>query len=164
MIELLQLLKTRFINPSNKITLRLKSNIQDDDVVVDTCDLDNTIIDNLDDDAADKIHRFIRLWRKLGNLSIRDLDLAIHVLGKDITLPNQYDIDEQFLLNLAQMMRLNQNLNLPLRKLLSFWADIDTYIYNESRDDSPYVQLFQNKSVIYPLDIAFKLKEPGREI
>ncbi len=159
--DLLQLLNTRFINFNKFIELKVHSTAIGE--IADPCNLNQNTLEYLFAEDADKIHRFIRLWRKLGDWKIRDLDIVIYVLGKDKTaVADQYKIDEHFLLNLAQMKKLNETLKLPLSTLLSFWADIDTYIYDNNKDDSPYTKIFQNKGIIYPLDRAFELKEPER--
>ena len=136
--DLIELVKTGFLNTNQAITLDVASD-------QDPCDLTKTTIKNLDEAGfLDKTHRFIRLWKKLG-WKIGDVDKAIRALGGT-------DIDDSLLLKLADVKRLQTDLKLPLDQLLSFWADIDT----EGRD-SLYIRLFQNKSVLNPLDSDLKL-------
>jgi hypothetical protein len=130
--DLIELVKTWFINPDQAITLDIP-------VDADPCDLTQTTIKNLDDATLSKLHRFIRLWRKLG-WKVSDLDQAIAALDAS-------DIDDTFLLKLASVKQLQADLKLPLDQLLSFWADIGT----QGRD-SLYIRLFQNRAVITPID------------
>jgi hypothetical protein len=136
--DLIELVKTRFLNPDQAITLDVPTD-------QDPCDLTKTSTKNLDRSGfLNEAHRFIRLWQKLG-WTIQELDKAIRALGGT-------DIDDALLLKLADVKRIQADLRLPLDQLLSFWADIDT----EGRD-SLYVRLFQNKAVLIPLDPAFRL-------
>jgi hypothetical protein len=136
-LDLVELVKTRFLNPNQAITLNVPSE-------ADPCDLKQTTIKSLDESTLKKMHRFIRLRRKLG-WQVRELDKAMTAL-------RAADIDDALLYKLAHLKRLQAGLNLPLNQLLSFWADIDT-----NGRDSLYIKLFQNKSVLHPVDPAFSL-------
>lgn len=136
-VELIELLKTHFVNPNRSLTLVVSAG-------ADQCDLNETRIHNLGETALRRIHRFIRLYRKLG-WKIHELDRTITALGAN-------DIDDGFLLKLAHVKQLQTELSLPLDQLLSFWAGIDT----EGRD-SLYIKLFQNKIVLNPVDPDFAL-------
>src|SRR6266567_3289763 len=145
-LDLIELLKTRFLNPHLSMdpgkALTLVAPADGD------CDLSKTMISNLNDGDLKKIHRFIRLWRKLG-WQIRDLDRVLTALGTG-------DIDVSFLQKLARVRQLQTDLNLPLVQLLSFWTNIDT-----DGDDSLYNKLFQNKAVLNPVDPDFTLSSDG---
>ncbi len=142
--ELQQLLCTRFINPDGNIQIVFTES---------TCNPDETTIEGLTDDALDRIHRFVRLQRKL-NWSICELDVALHVL-----LPN--DLGDDFLVSLSHVKHLLDTLKVPLIEMLSWWANIDTH----SCDDEPslYERLFLNKTVTTLADI-FELNAAGSEL
>jgi hypothetical protein len=142
--DLVALLETRFLNPTQSITLMASES--------DPCNLALTqIVDasastRVPQDATlDRLHRFIRLWKKLG-WAISDLDKAMRAVGAT-------DIDMSLLVSLAQMKQLQAILNLQPNQLLTFWVNIDT----DGRD-SLYSRLFQNKAVVNPVDPAFALR------
>ncbi len=133
--ELSELLNTHWINPDPQAAGAVVVSSPDSD-----CDLAEMAIhhlngNRLDDGALQRINRFIRLWRKLG-WSMRDLDKALIAL-------NAQRITPQLLRQLAEVVRLQSLLKLPLAQLLSFWSNLDT----DGRD-SLYVQLFQSKAAV----------------
>lgn len=81
-----------------------------------------------------KIHRFIRLWRKLG-WEMHEVDLMLAALG-------EIDITSGTISKLSSVSLLNQQLKLPLNKLATLWGRIDTY-----GTQSLYKKLFLNKAV-----------------
>ncbi len=141
--DLIELLKTRFLNPVQAATLQAGT---------DACDLSQTTIANWDEHFLSRAHRFIRLWRKLG-WTIAEVDKALTALP---TTANTPEIDDPFLGKLAAVCRLQMDLNLPVVTLLSLWSSIDTW-----GEDSLYQQLFRNKTVYSPLDDAFVLNPDG---
>jgi hypothetical protein len=151
-IDLVALVTTHFLNPNQVIRLQTPTSISDPDYpndptkqkAVDPCDLTLTVITNLDIPMLQRLHRFVRLWKKIG-WEIADLDKASRALG--VT-----DVDDALLIKLAYVKQLQSDLKLPLNDLLSFWTDIDT----EGRD-SLYIKLFQNKAVLKPVDPDFRL-------
>ena len=147
-LDLIELVKTRFLNPQRKLTL------QDTSGAPDTGDLSKTSLNGLDAPTAAKAHRFIRLWKKLG-WQIRDLDRVIAALGAT-------DIDSTFLRKLAQVQQLLTTLPISLTSLLTLWSNIDTYAYETQRDDSLYAALFQNKAVL--VDPAFTLNSARTDL
>jgi len=80
-----------------------------------------------------RIHRFIRLWRKLG-CTVHETDLLLAAIGGDITAAAIH--------NLSAVSLLAQATRLPYNKLAVLWADIDTY-----GNKSLYKALFLNKAV-----------------
>jgi hypothetical protein len=147
-LDLIELLKTRFLNPNQGSNTQITL---DTPVDKDPCDLNNVTIKPLDDTTLQKMHRFIRLWRKLG-WEIRDLDKVIQALGAN-------DINDTFLSKLAQVKQLQTDLKLPLVQLLGFWANIDAH-----SGDALYLKLFQNKSVLNPVDADFALNPNSLEL
>lgn len=159
-LELIELIKTRFINPLQHtpqgLTLNTPSMMPDPDhpnktIPVDPCDLDHTTIHNLDVGTLDKLHRFIRLWRKLGWF-IAEVDkmlAAFNITG--ITIPTAAEMTD-VLLKLAELTRLRAMVNRPLLELLSLWSNIDIH-----GEDSLYKKLFLNKAVL-EIDLVFSNK------
>jgi hypothetical protein len=110
------------------------------------CELDTTLlrtvrnvytdasVSGIDSGTWSKIHRFIRLRRKLG-WSIHELDLVLIALGEQ-------DITPQTISKLSAFVLLKQQTNLLADQLAVFWGEIDTY-----GPKSLYKRLFLNKSV-----------------
>ena len=142
--DLVSLIGTHALNPSLTILLQAPAIAQ--------CDLTQTIlVDNSrangtvsDAPTLSLLHRFVRLWKKIGG--------TIDELDKTITALNAIDIDQQFLVSLAAARQIETSLNLTLLQTLSFWSNLDT-----DGEDSFYLSLFQNKAVIQPPDLAFQL-------
>ncbi len=96
----------------------------------------------ISDGTWSKIHRFIRLWKKLG-WTIHETDLMLASLGdNDITTDTVSKLESVSLLSEATKLSLNQ--------LAAFWGNIDTY-----GEKSLYKKLFLNKSV-QSIEDAFK--------
>jgi len=117
--DLVSLILTKFINPSRSSAQAVVLNDPSS-----SCDLSQTVIQHLDgspidDTSLQKLNRFIRLWRKLG-WPIADIDKVMTALGAT-------DITPDFLEALASVDLLRKSLQLPLVKLASFWAKIDTH-------------------------------------
>ncbi|MCM3870736.1 MAG: peptidoglycan-binding protein, partial [Pyrinomonadaceae bacterium] len=132
--DLTELLKTRFINADHSVTL--------DPDVTSPCDLSKMKIEPLTVPVLNRMHRFIRLWRKLG-WTIEELDHAIFALqpGK---------INAHLLQNLSLVKQLEADLNLALDSMLSLWSNIET-----TGDNPLYYRLFLNRTVLNPPDGAF---------
>lgn len=121
------------------------------------CTLEGATIKNLNETYLDRIHRFLRLQQTLG-WTMRDLDRIITALGDD-------DIDEVFLVRLANVKQLLDKFDLPLSELLSWWSTIETTAYEQDEDPrSLYERLFLNNAVINPVDEAFILNEDKSEL
>ncbi len=119
----------------------------------DPCDLGNIRLGGLNADVLQRLHRFVRLWRKLG-WPISDLDKLLASLQAN-------EIDDALLIKLAHVKKrlqaaLNQRQLLPL---LSLWSSIDTY-----GEASLYARLFLNRAVQNPPDAAFALNEQASEL
>jgi len=143
--ELLQLVDLQYINPDRSIF------IDTSDPNAANCDTSKFTILNLTAEAANRMHRFIRLWRKFAgpmwelDLLLPDFDPAVNVTDKRIT--------DAFLQTLSGMNRLREQLGLDWRVLRSFYESIDHVIsLDHSQDGAPVVQtlyqrLFRNKLV-----------------
>jgi hypothetical protein len=144
--ELLELLKTRLINPNGSI--KIESN---DPLSPTTCDLEKLRFNNLltlQDLAL--MHRFVRLWRKLG-WSMRELDSVIDVMQGSIS-DKYLRMNEDFLVKLSRIETLRNKLKLPIEQLLTLWSNIEI-----KGENSLYQRLFLNPLVLKPVDTAFEL-------
>jgi hypothetical protein len=169
-LDLLELLKTRFINPGF-LWIGIESNSDD-------CDLSKMrLVNRLETDSGsklplEKIHRFIRLWQQVEE-SILDLDRCIVALqaspaesNPSASRDSDYEasplpthskggpalLNETFLQDYAQAKQLQATLNCSLLELLALWADIDTH-----GENSLYHQLFLNQAAL-AVDSAFEGK------
>src|SRR5262249_33773482 len=143
--ELVELLKTRFINPyiyyptppqgKAIITIRVGEK--------DPCDVTQMKLENLtwveapDSDQyrwVSRMHRFLRLWRVLG-WTMKDLDRAIHAFGDQL--------DNTTLTRIEARRWLKKELQQPIESLLTCWGDVDTWGL-----DSLYVRLFLGKDLV----------------
>ena len=153
--EMLEVLGSYSINPATS-TGRRFGIVSTDTLHPDTCDLsklriqvtDSTISDKKAKliEAWNKIHRFVRLARKLG-WSMRDLDKAI------VALQPNLDITPAFLLHVSRIKRLSEQFGLPVVNLLSFWATtmdtgryLDHFAEGEPAVPSLYASLFNNRT------------------
>ncbi len=173
--ELLELLGTYFINPPASAGTpggRLLGIVSIGDADPVTCNrskleikvVDNEILNTKGKLKAvwNKIHRFVRLWRKLG-WTMQELD-------KTITALDPPDLNDNFLIQLSHIQRMRAALNVPLETILSWYSIIDTASYfdhlaaGQPEIKSFYEQLFLNKAVINPVDIAFLLNSIRNEL
>lgn len=123
------------------------------------CDLDTTKLKTLQNiyegaatsgitsDAWSKMHRFIRLSKKLG-WTIYETDLMLAALGEN-------DITPETIRKLEWVSLLKVAAKLPLNQLAVLWGAIDT-----DDDKSLYKKLFLNKAA-QQIDEAFKADEWG---
>jgi hypothetical protein len=145
--ELLALLDLPFINPDGDITIRHLDA---------SCDLNKKVIQGLDVQKLDRIHRFLRLWRKLSGWKLWELDLAIRCPGI-----GDGALNERFLINLYYLDRLKARLGAKttVEQLCGLFDNLNTRTHftkpHERRADGLYQSLFLNKQLIQPLDPAF---------
>lgn len=104
----------------------------------------------LDSAYFDRMHRFIRLWRKLG-WEIEDVDRAIKTLDSE-----GGDISEGLLTSLVHILRLQELLDAPASLLVGWWGDMLSYTHSDIK--TLYEQIFLNPLVQNPPDEAFLLK------
>ncbi len=111
--------------------------------------LDGTVLSDLD---LSKLHRFIRLWRKLG-WSIADLDCTLTALQSD---PSTRNITPDFLNQIAQIKQLQTNFNISnLQVLLALLTPVNT-----RGDDALYKKLFLSKAAL-KIDPVFQPNPDG---
>ncbi len=142
--QLLALLNLPFINPDGTLVITHLNA---------TCDADQKIISHLDAPALDRIHRFLRLWKKL-SWEMWELDLAIRTFGKN-------KIDRAFLVQLMYFAELQKKLGkASVEQVCSLFGDMNTRLRfvqaHQKRADALYQSLFLNKKLIHPLDLAFE--------
>jgi hypothetical protein len=147
--DMLRLLSLKFINPAGAIRVNHLDN---------SCDTAQKELTSLDDNALDRIHRFLRLWRKLG-WKMWELDLVINhpVIGSG------GGIDDQFGRNLLPFRKLQEKLpSLSIEQLCAFYAPINTAAkfteVFEKPEASLWEQMFLNKRLTNPIDDAFTLE------
>lgn len=148
--ELLALIDLKFINPTGKIYI---------DHSDDTgCDIGKQDIKGLDKVKLDRIHRFLRLWRKLKGWKIWELDLVIRhpVIGSG-------KINDSFLIALYYFSELKNKLGnkTTVEQTLALFGNLSTETYftelHKKRVDGLYQNLFLNKKLTWPLDTAFDI-------
>jgi len=161
--EVLYLLDTRYVNPvdssgKRKITVVANSEKTSDSA---TCVLEYLQLAGMEPGDLTRIHRFIRLWRRLG-WKMYELDMAIASLFRLTESPlTSYFNREDDLVQVAYAVWVSKQFNLSVGTVAAFWGDINTTIYTDyDRDDQPgiaslYDALFRNKAVINPPDPAF---------
>jgi hypothetical protein len=121
------------------------------------CDLDETSLQRLDSKVLDevmllKLHRFIRLWRKLG-WSAGELDAVL-------VERNRFGQDPvQGLRDIAQIRKVADEIGLSVTQALAFWSKIDTF-----GPQSTHRRLFENRTLAREPDPAFKLNVTEDEI
>jgi hypothetical protein len=143
--ELLQLLDMRYVNLDGSIDI-----FDTSDANSANCDTSKFTVKNLTADRLTRMHRFIRLWRKLGcamwelDMLLPDTNPAANIIDKQIT--------DAVLQDLSRMNRLREELSLDWRVVYSLYNDIDHDVYVEYAKDGAAVQtlyqrLFRNKLV-----------------
>ena len=147
------LLATSFVNPANSI----KVNAAKKDA--NSLQNDVELIHGLDKSALDRLHRFSRLHRRL-SWSAAETDLVLTCL-KNERLGNGIDWTPTpkpggSVLNLATLLALNANWNLPVDELCSYWTDIP----QSSVDGKPslFDRLF-NQSPLFAQPSAVQAKQ-----
>lgn len=148
--QLLALLDLKFIKPAGE---------RIDIIHLDsTCDTEKKRIEILDAPKLDRIHRFLRLWRKLKGLKMWELDLIIGhpAIGKK-------SLDEPFLVKLMYFTEVKNKLGekVTVEQTAALFGNLNTETrftkLHEKREDALYQYLFLNKKLIHPLDPAFQL-------
>ncbi|MBD1822981.1 peptidoglycan-binding protein [Cyanobacteria bacterium FACHB-DQ100] len=135
--ELSELLETRFINPDRTVpTLKIQPET--------TCEIDKMEFTGLTEALLNRIHRFVRLHRKL--------DWTMVDLDKTITALKSGELTNSFLSHLSHIQKIKKVLNLPLERVLTLWGTID-----RDGKNSLYNKLFLNKAVFNPVDSSFDL-------
>lgn len=107
----------------------------------------NADLSGIGHESWSKMHRFLRLWRKLG-WNIQELDLMLAALGEK-------DITKDTIVKISDVVLLQQQLKLPLEKMATLWGNINMY------GKKPlYKKLFLNKAV-QKIDTTFQADKFG---
>jgi hypothetical protein len=145
--QLLELLDLKFISPAGDITIQHLD---------PSCDTDQKTIQALDAAKLDRLHRFLRMWRKLKDWKMWELDLVIDCIGSSA-------LDEPFLVNLFYFCEVRKKLGakVSVEQVCALFDDLNTQTHfsrlHEKRQDALYQGLFLNRRLIQPLDPAFQL-------
>lgn len=147
--ELLALLDLKFINPIPDIFI---------DRPDPSCDTDKMLLKNLDATKLDRIHRFLRLWRKLKGWKMWELDIVIRhaAIGSG-------NLNEACLVNLMHFVEVKKRLGnkVSVEQAVALFGNlsIETHFtkQHEKREDALYQNLFLNRRLIHPLDSAFEI-------
>jgi Tc toxin complex TcA C-terminal TcB-binding domain/Neuraminidase-like domain/Salmonella virulence plasmid 28.1kDa A protein len=151
--DLLILLDLTYLNPIDGNSVR--------DIVLQrpdpSCDTDKMLLAGLDGAHLDRVHRFLRLWRKLGWM-MWEVDLVIRhaAIGAGV-------LDQAFLVNLYYFARLRVRLGgkTSVEQVCALCGKLNTETHftklYEKRGDALYQSLFLNKRLINPLDTAFEI-------
>ncbi len=165
-VNLVDLLQAAYINPYLQEYVRENGFDKMDKLIViesgssDSCNLDDAILQHLDGSAVsleeyDRIHRFIRLWRKLG-WTIDETDKAIVALSRNAPEAEfPFDINTDLINQLVSVKKILKTTGLELVKLLAFWTDIST-----TGENSLYRRLFLTHNLV-KLDPVFKADASG---
>jgi len=132
-----ELLQRAWLNPGGAMFIRHLDN---------TCNLAKKEIQNLDNEALDRLHRFIRLRASTAWASV-DLDRVILArrMGNSV-------LDDACLVHIRQLGKLRAKLGLPLGELCTLYATLPA-----DGDDSRYAQVFLNRSVNGVLNEDFRI-------
>lgn len=146
--QLLDLLQVKFVNPAVNESVINRP--------VDDCDVDQQTIDKLSLTKFDKMHRFLRLWRRTG-WDMWELDLLI----RNAKVGNAM-LDDDCPIALKHFKELQAKLSLSVEELLAFFGDISTEIRVTAdatvKEIKPlYYRLFLNIAVSNPVDTNFEL-------
>ena len=137
--ELVLVLGCEFVNPN--LVVRI---VSADPAEPATCDTAKLILTNITAVVADKLTRFVRLWRKIGG-EPEDLDdILVALCGSQL--------DGPAILKVSHVLRLSAAFGRSVGELLALWTLIPT----EGRDPL-FQSLFLNPDVLTPVDSAFAL-------
>jgi hypothetical protein len=145
--ELQTLLTLEFVNPGGATAIQH----------LDTsCDLSQKRIQPMNAPLLDRIHRFVRLWRKLG-WKMWEVDLVIR--NRQI---GNGKVDNAFLLALYAFTQVREKLaKLTVEQVSALFDRINTQSkftgQNSTPEPSLYEQLFLNKRMMDRLDPAFAI-------
>lgn len=107
--ELTDLVRTRFVQEAGAVGMWFEGT---------ACDTTRGSLPGLGADHLDRMHRFVRLRRRLG-WSAENLDRAIQTLGGG-------SLDQAFLVKLAHVRRTADELRVRIDELLGWWGPVDT--------------------------------------
>ena len=136
--ELLALIDLPFVNPARDIAI---------EHLDASCDTTKKVIQGLDEAKLDRMHRLLRLWRKLRGVQLWELDLAIRCPGV-----GQGTLDEPFLSNFYHVARLRERLGpqTTLEQICALFAELSVETYftaaHAPRRNGLYQQTFLDRA------------------
>jgi hypothetical protein len=154
--EMLALLDLEFINPGGNLYIEHADS---------SCDTDKKSIHGLRPKKLDRIHRFLRMWRKLKDWKMWELDLVIchPAIGNG-------KLNKAFFVQLFYFCRIKDKLGnkATVERLCALFGDLNTRTHftqlYKKREDGLYQSLFLNKRLINPLDPVFEIDLTENEI
>jgi hypothetical protein len=141
--ELIQLLATRYINPSGAIKIEMEGT---DGFA--SCDTGKQTVKTWTAEALSRFSRFVRLWRQL-RCPIWDLDKVLTTPAVAGATP----IDATTIRQLGWSDAIATRLQLPWDEILTLWSDLDRFNYLNVLDTtevvvpSVYARRFRNATV-----------------
>lgn len=153
--NVLELLYVKWFNPSEAERLAIERPL-------DCADTGRQDLINLTVDRFDRIHRFLRLWRRTG-WKMWELDLLIRAAN----IGNN-KIDRFTIIRLKELKEVQDRLGLAFEQALSLYNQINTEHrvhpdQPEKQIDALYTVLFRNPAVTNPVNENFALPLPGGE-
>jgi hypothetical protein len=148
--QLCQLLEVDWVTGGN-VTLKLGFVVQDN-INIASCDTELMTFDGLDAAVLDRANRFLRLWTATP-LQMWELDGAIESANGNL--------DDPFLVFLADVLALRERLRLPLQDLLSFWGPMSTRDVTSHLDEvdtivpSTYNRVFRSPTLMASWSAVF---------
>lgn len=155
--ELAELLTLRWNNPGGALLIESA-----DAGDPHTCDTSRLTIAALSADDLDRIHRFLRLRKRLP-WSVTALDRALTLLPSGV-------INDDGLAVLAELEEFRRELDLDVPALLTLFAPLDTHRYLDAKGvehASSYDELFRSRAVVQPVPgqpDRFALNASGTEL
>ena len=132
--ELDQLIELDFIDNDDEITI---TRVEGDDI-----QNYKEIIENLSEDNLDRIHRFIRIWRKLP-WTLQELDLVLKHL-QEAALTDT--LDQDAVIHIADLVEIQDALRVSAEELCALFYDIPDITVNEDQP-SLFDRLFDSDSM-----------------
>lgn len=154
-VELQHVLQTQFVAAASQQTVSITP--------LTECRPSKMKLTDLTEGHLDRLHRFVRLWRRLG-WRVHELDLAIAAVQ-----PGANDFSET-LRRLSHLKRLHEKLRLPVEVIACWWGGFGTPIYRDHTQTglpeiTPlYDRLFLNKTVQNPRDPDFQLNSDRTQL
>jgi hypothetical protein len=123
------------------------------DALADTCKLNELRIENWTlDTVLEKIHSFIRLWKKLSGWSVIDLGKALRAFRG--TTSAMVPFTETLIIQLSHVKRVQDMLGIGLETVLTFWRDMETALLPDhhaeetERQQAFYERIFCNPGIL----------------
>ncbi|MBC7391097.1 MAG: hypothetical protein H7329_17965, partial [Opitutaceae bacterium] len=105
-----------------------------------SCDTAKKEIANLNETSLDRIHRFLRLQKKIGwKLEVMDAIITQPKLGNGL-------LDDVCLINAATLLEIAENTGINIEELIGFYGEIPHVIFNDDAPTPLYQQVFLNKA------------------